>query len=167
MLKYFFFLNSDAASQSLYHTGSSLSPSSAFAPASVAAAAATATGSALSSSGAASEQTTQPIAAVAPPVQSTPPIPKKPNAHTQALVAQLVRKEFEKSLGQLEFPNGGEQDVYFIPNANQAADFLMCLGLEEVVRCVQEHINNKSQKAQEKEKEKDKQANATSNEQGK
>ena len=90
----------------------------------------------------------------------------KPNAQTQALVSQLVRKEFEKSLGSVEFPNGGEQDIYFIPNANQA-DFLMCLGLEEVVKCVQEHLNNKSAKAQEKvEKEKEKEREKLAGEAG-
>lgn len=62
-----------------------------------------------------------------------------------------MRKEFEKSLSQVEFPKGGEQDIYFIPNANQA-DFLLCLGLEEVVKCVQEHLNNKTQR-QDKEKQ--------------
>lgn len=87
---------------------------------------------------------------------------KKPNAQTHAIVNQLVRKEFEKSLNQLEFPPKNAaltpaqqqqifQDIYFLPNAN-SPDFLMCLGLEEVVKCVQEHLNNKQQYKEQKEK---------------
>ena len=95
--------------------------------------------------------------------------PKKPNAQTHALVNQLVRKEFEKSLNQLEFPPKSGlltplqqqqifQDIYFLPNAN-SPDFLMCLGLEEVVRCVQEHLNNKQQYKEQKEQKEKKELN--------
>ncbi|CAF0902807.1 unnamed protein product [Brachionus calyciflorus] len=101
-----------------------------------------------------------PSSAFSPTV--VPTEPKKPNAQTHVLVNQLVRKEFEKSLQQLEFPPKNPnltpsqqqqlfQDIYFLPNAN-SPDFLMCLGLEEVVRCVQEHLNNKQQYKEQKEK---------------
>jgi hypothetical protein len=76
-------------------------------------------------------------------------------------VTQLVRRELEKSLAQIEFPKAPQQDIYFLPNANNA-EFLMCLGLEEVVKCVQEHLTYKQLKQEkqlEKEKEKEKQAN--------
>ena len=66
-----------------------------------------------------------------------------------------MRKELEKSLAQIEFPKAPPQDIYFLPNAN-SAEFLMCLGLEEVVKCVQEHLNNKQLK-QEKQLEREKQ----------
>ena len=70
---------------------------------------------------------------------------KKVNAATQAIVSQRVRKELEKSLAQIEFPKPPPQDLYFLPNSNNA-EFLMCLGLEEVVKCVHEHLTNKQQK---------------------
>jgi hypothetical protein len=80
---------------------------------------------------------------------------KKQAQASQAVVTQLVRKELEKSLAQIEFPKAPPQDIYFLPNAN-SAEFLMCLGLEEVVKCVQEHLNSKQLK-QEKQQEKEKQ----------
>ena len=86
---------------------------------------------------------------------------KKATQASQAVVTQLVRKELEKSLAQIEFPKPPPQDIYFLPNAN-SAEFLMCLGLEEVVKCVQEHLNNKQLK-QEKQLEKEKQEKAETN----
>lgn len=65
-------------------------------------------------------------------------------------MSQLVRKELEKSLAQIEFPKPPAQDIYFIPNTN-SSDFLYCLGLEEVAKCVQEHLIHKQLKAETKE----------------
>lgn len=73
----------------------------------------------------------------------------KPVISTQQ-VSQLVRKELEKSLAQIEFPKPPPQDIYFIPNTN-SSDFLYCLGLEEVAKCVQEHLIHKQLKAETKE----------------
>ena len=75
-------------------------------------------------------------------------------ANSQAMINQLVRKEYERSLGQIELPKGPAQDIYFIPSANQM-EFLMCLGLEEVVKCVHEQMSAKQAREREKaEKEK-------------
>lgn len=74
-------------------------------------------------------------------LDSLPAHLKKPNAATQAMVNQLVRREFDKSLQQCEFPRG-TPDLQFVPNANHM-DFLMCLGLEDVVRSVQECLTSK------------------------
>ena len=61
-----------------------------------------------------------------------------------------MRKELEKSLAQIEFPKPPAQDIYFIPNTN-SGEFLYCLGLEEVAKCVQEHLIHKQLKAETKE----------------
>ncbi len=78
---------------------------------------------------------------------------KKPQPPSQSLVSQLVRKELEKSLAQIEFPKPPVQDIYFLPNTNNS-EFLMCLGLEEVVKCVQEHLANKQLKQEQKQEAK-------------
>ena len=64
------------------------------------------------------------------------------NEQKNAQINQLVVKEIEKAMSQIEFPKPPPNDIYFLPNGNNA-EFLMCLGLEEVVKCVQESINNK------------------------
>ena len=61
-----------------------------------------------------------------------------------------MRKELEKSLAQIKFPKPPAQDNYFIPNTN-SGEFLYCLGLEEVAKCVQEHLIHKQLKAETKE----------------
>ena len=80
------------------------------------------------------------------------PMKQKIPAASQAAVSQLVRKELEKSLAQIEFPKPPPQDIYFLPSTNNS-EFLMCLGLEEVVKCVQEHLNNKHLKQEIKEQQ--------------
>jgi hypothetical protein len=111
-------------------------------------------------------QQLSPSSAFSPSVNS--PLPtdtKKSNSANQAYVTQLVRRELEKSLAQIEFPKPPQQDIYFLPNANNA-EFLMCLGLEEVVKCVQEHLTYKQLKQEkqlEKEKEKEKQEKGGAN----
>jgi hypothetical protein len=87
-----------------------------------------------------------------PTLESLPAHLKKPTPATLALVNQLVRKEFEKSLAQLEWPRGPAQpDLFFIPNSNHA-DFLLCVGLEDVVRSVQEHLASKQLQKEKQEK---------------
>lgn len=76
----------------------------------------------------------------------------KPPVVSQAAVSQLVRKELEKSLAQIEFPKPPPQDIYFLPNTNNS-EFLMCLGLEEVAKCVHEHLVHKQIKADVKEQQ--------------
>lgn len=76
--------------------------------------------------------------------------PEKISTISQTAVSQLVRKELEKSLAQIEFPKPPAQDIYFLPNTNNS-EFLMCLGLEEVAKCVQEHLIHKQIKAEIKE----------------
>lgn len=90
--------------------------------------------------------TISPSSAFSPKV---PEIIQKPVV-SQAAVSQLVRKELEKSLAQIEFPKPPIQDIYFLPNTNNS-EFLMCLGLEEVAKCVQEHLIHKQLKAEIKE----------------
>jgi hypothetical protein len=63
------------------------------------------------------------------------------NEQKKAQINQLVIKEIEKAVSQIEFPKPPPNDIYFLPNGNNA-EFLMCLGLEEVVKCVQESITN-------------------------
>lgn len=87
---------------------------------------------------------------ISPNSAFSPKLPEpKPVISTQQ-VSQLVRKELEKSLAQIEFPKPPAQDIYFIPNTN-SSDFLYCLGLEEVAKCVQEHLIHKQLKAETKE----------------
>jgi hypothetical protein len=103
-----------------------------------------------------------------PTLDSLPAHLKKPTPATQQIVNQLVRKEFDKSLAQVEFPRGPPQpDIFFIPNANHI-DFLMCLGLEDVVRSVQEHLISKQLQKEKQEKkaaEKDQQGGDVKQEQ--
>jgi hypothetical protein len=73
-------------------------------------------------------------------LSSNPPV-----VLSQAQISHLIRKEVEKSVSQIELPNPPVQDIYFLPNVN-SNEFLMCLGLEDVVKCVQEHLNNKQMK---------------------
>ena len=77
----------------------------------------------------------------------SPKVSEKVSAISQTAVSQLVRKELEKSLAQIEFPKPPAQDIYFLPNTNNS-EFLMCLGLEEVAKCVQEHLIHKQLKAE-------------------
>lgn len=89
---------------------------------------------------------------VSPSSAFSPKIPEKVPVVSQAAVSQLVRKELEKSLAQIEFPKPPAQDIYFLPNTNNS-EFLMCLGLEEVAKCVQEHLIHKQIKAEVKEQQ--------------
>lgn len=91
-------------------------------------------------------------ASVSPSSAFSPKLPEKAPVVSQAAVSQLVRKELEKSLAQIEFPKPPPQDIYFLPNTN-SPEFLMCLGLEEVAKCVQEHLINKQLKADVKEQQ--------------
>ncbi len=90
--------------------------------------------------------------AVSPSSAFSPKVPEKTPVVSQAAVSQLVRKELEKSLAQIEFPKPPAQDIYFLPNTNNS-EFLMCLGLEEVAKCVQEHLILKQIKADVKEQQ--------------
>jgi hypothetical protein len=63
------------------------------------------------------------------------------NEQKKAQLTHMVRKEYEKVLAQIEFPKPPKNDIYFIPNPNNI-EFLMCLGLDEVVKCVQDKNNN-------------------------
>lgn len=87
---------------------------------------------------------------ISPNSAFSPKLPEAKPVISSQQVSQLVRKELEKSLAQIEFPKPPAQDIYFIPNTN-SSDFLYCLGLEEVAKCVQEHLIHKQLKAETKE----------------
>lgn len=62
------------------------------------------------------------------------------HSQQQMLKQQMIKekiKELDKSLHHIEMAKPPANDLYFLPSANNI-EFLMCLGLEEVVKCVQE-----------------------------